>query len=288
MPENRSPEQRAHTIADRVADAWYRRHGSGQGHIPLSVVAALALLEPPPDDRHRLTNHLTTLPGPQVDALIRQIWTCVVNDRPDLTPSLAPVLLVWHGQVPLTEQERDGAHEVARAAVGAGLYELTEDADQRHAVDLLGIVLAELQGPKAQAARGAFYTPADIAELLAQMTGPTEPGAVHDPTVGTGGLWRTVAATVRAQGQDPTRLTWVGSDIDPLAIACTAINSLLWELGPRVLLMVGDVLTDEVIRTAYAQRREVLNHARQMRSDARLKAAFRALTRPADPTGGNR
>lgn len=288
MPESRSAEQRAHTIAARVADAWHRRHGSGQGHIPLSVVAALALLEPPPNDRQRLTDHLTTLPAHQIDTLIRQIWTRVVNDRPDLTPALAPLLLVWHGQAPLTEQERQGSHEVAHAAVGAGLYELTADADQRHAVDLLGIVLAELQGPKAQAARGAFYTPADIAELLSQMTGPTESGAVYDPTVGTGGLWRTVAAAVRAQGQDPTRLTWVGSDIDPLAIACTAINSLLWGLGPRVLLMVGDVLTDEVIRIAYAQRREVLNHARQMRSDARLKAAFRALTRPADSTGGNR
>ena len=120
------------------------------------------------------------------------------------------------------------------------------------------------------------------------MTGPTEQGAVYDPTVGTGGLWRTVAAAVRAQGQDPTRLMWVGSDLDPLAIACTAINSLLWGLGPRVLLMVGDVLTDEVIRTAYAQRREVLAHARRMRSDARLSVAFRALTHPTDSTGGNR
>ncbi|MGW8437813.1 N-6 DNA methylase [Nocardiopsis sp. NPDC055879] len=288
MPENRSPEQRAHTIADRVADAWHRRHGSGQGHIPLSVVAALALLEPPPNDRHRLADHVTTLPAPRVDALIRQIWIRVVNDRPDLTPALAPLLLVWHGPVPLTEQERRGSHEVARAAVGAGLYELTEDADQRHAVDLLGVVMAQLKGPKAQAARGAFYTPAGIAELLTQMTGPTEPGAVHDPTVGTGGLWRTVATAVRAQGQDPTRLTWVGSDLDPLAIACTAINSLLWGLGLRVLLTVGDVLTDEVVRSAYAQRREVLSHARQIRSDTRLKAAFRAVTHPTDPTGGNR
>lgn len=288
MPKNQSPEQRAHTIADRVADAWHRRHGSGQGHIPLSVVAALALIEPPPNDRRRLSDHLMTLPAHRVDALIRQIWTRVVNDRPDLTPALAPLLLVWHGPVPLTEQERQGASEVARAAVKAGLYDLTAVADQRHAVDLLGVVLAQLQGPKAQAARGAFYTPADIAELLTQMTGPTEQGAVYDPTVGTGGLWRTVAAAVRAQGQDPTRLMWVGSDLDPLAIACTAMNSLLWGLGPRVLLMVGDVLTDEVIRTAYAQRREVLDHARQVRSDARLKAAFRALTHPTDPTGGKR
>src|SRR5699024_9568784 len=160
-----------------------------------------------------------------------------------------------------------GVSEVARAAVKAGLYALTADTDQCRAVDLLGVVLAQLKGPKTQAARGAFYTPADIAELLTEMTGPTEPGAVYDPTVGTGGLWRAVATAVRAQGQDPNRLTWVGFDIDPLAIACTAINSLLWGLGPRVLLMVGDVLTDEVVRTAYAQRREVLDHARQVRSD---------------------
>lgn len=271
MPENpRFPGHSAHTIAVRTADVWHHRHGSGHVEVPLSVVAA----------RSHLVDHLVSSTGEEIEALVRHQWRLFVNARPDLAPATAPLALCWHSEQPMTEQARNGAHDVARTAAGASLFTLTSDIEQRRAVDLFGVLLTELKGPRAQSARGAFYTSANMAEALARLVGPTVPGLVHDPTVGTGGLWRTIAAAVREQNQDPTRLEWVDADLDPLAIACTAVNTVLWELGSHVLFAVGDSLTDDVIRAAYAQRQEVLVTARRVRSDARISAAFHTLTRP--------
>lgn len=193
-----------------------------------------------------------------------------------------PLATVWHGDTPVSAQARQGAHEAARAALAAGLFDLTGDTDRRHDVDLFGVLLTVMKSRTAKAAYGAFYTPTHIADLLAHLTlsGPQPVESVHEPAIGTGGLWRAAAQAIRDHGHDPARVLWVGADIDPLAIACAAVNAVLWGLGPRVLLTVGDTLTDDVITRAHAQREEALHLAREVRRARRLFATLDALTHP--------
>src|SRR5690606_16779413 len=134
---------------------------------------------------------------------------------------------------------------------------LTTDKTRRR-VDLFGPALTLLKADKAQAAQGAFYTPSALSDLMARMLRLGDGETIHEPAVGTGGMLRTAAQAIRDQGRDPARVTWVGVDIDPLAIACAAVNAVLWGLGPRVLLGVGDALTDDWYTRALAQREETI------------------------------
>jgi hypothetical protein len=63
---------------------------------------------------------------------------------------------------------------------------------------------------------------------------------------------------------------WFAVDTDPLAVACLAVNAVLWNLGPRVLLGVGNGLTDEWLRRAAAQRREMIDLTEHLRKVATL------------------
>jgi hypothetical protein len=53
-------------------------------------------------------------------------------------------------------------------------------------------------------------------------------------------------------------------DIGPLAIACLAVNAVLWELGTQVILGVGDALTDDWQTRALAQRNETVEVAERL------------------------
>lgn len=66
-------------------------------------------------------------------------------------------------------------------------------------------------------------------------------------------------------------------DTDPVAVACLAVNTVLWGLGPRVLLGVGDALTDEWITRAAGQRRHTLELARQIDQARTILAALRGI-----------
>ena len=109
--------------------------------------------------------------------------------------------------------------------------------------------------------RGQYYTPSDVAALTAQMSCPPDVSTVHDPTMGTGGLFRATAEVLRACGRDPRTVCWVGCDVDPLAVACATVNSIVWELGVNILFYTGNALTDEAETIARKQRDELLHIA---------------------------
>ena len=74
--------------------------------------------------------------------------------------------------------------------------------------------------------------------------------------------------------------TWYGADIDDLAIAACAVNSLLWRLGPRMVLCVANTLTEgDWARRAEAQRGEVLQLAATIRRHKLMIKAVRAAQR---------
>ncbi|GAB3726710.1 N-6 DNA methylase [Nocardiopsis nanhaiensis] len=278
------PHGRAHAIAEAVDQARHRTHGTGHPDIALSTVAALALLAPTPAERAPAVQTVTGWNTDQVGHFVRRQWVHLLRTRPDLANPLAPFTLAWLGRAPMPEQAQHAAGEVARAAVRTGLFELTGHTETRRCVDLLGVVLTVLKSRTAATATGSFYTPTGVADLKAALSLPCDVRSVHEPSLGTGGLWRAMAQLMRERGQDPARVEWVGIDIDPLAIASAAVNAVLWDLGPRVVLGVGDILTSDALRTAYAQRAETTDLARtadQMQTSGRMLTALHTRTDPA-------
>lgn len=288
-PRRRFPDRTAHAIAEAVDQAWHRTHGSGHLAVPLSTVAALAFLAPSGGEREQAARTVTEWNTDELSRFVRTQWVRYLRTRPDLANPVAPFALTWLGDTPMSEQAKKAAREVVRAAVRARLFEVTGPTETRRSVDLLGMVLTVLKSRTATTATGSFYTPSDVADLKMAISLPTDVRSVHEPTVGTGGLWRAMAQLMRERGQYPAHVEWVGIDIDPLAIAGAAVNSTLWDLGPRVVLGVGDILNAESIRIAYAQRTETVCMARTaepVRTGRRILAALgegRAVDGPWGP-----
>ncbi|MBA8823818.1 hypothetical protein FHX42_001147 [Saccharopolyspora lacisalsi] len=279
----RDSQHRAVAIGEAVDAAWHRAHSAGRLDVPLSVVAALALLRQHDSNGPDPAEQLRGLTTDDFFGLVRQVWTEVANARPDLVTALYP-LIAWCFDEP-DRQVRAAAHATATAAMKAGQLEVT-GTDARHEVDVLGVVLALLKSRSAKGARGQFYTPAPLVEAAARFLTPDEGQTVSDPAVGTGGLFRAVAGALRATGRDPTTVTWAGCDVDELAVAAAAVNSLLWNLGPRVLLYAGDVLAEpDWIAHARAQRAEILHLTDTVRRDKQLLIALDRLTDPCEEVG---
>lgn len=260
---HRDPSQHATAIAQAVDTAWSTSNHSGRRDVALSVVAGLALVGPRAPDGPDLAGQLRAQDVDEFINTLRTIYTAVVNARPDLTHLTFP-LMDWLFNESQPALQRAAKH-TADAALGAGQLELT-GTDDRYDTDLLGVVLTLLKSKSAGKANAQIYTPAPLAELMAQMTMPEKGSSVCDPTVGTGGLFRATAQTMRRHDHDPATITWYGADIDDLAIAACAINSILWGLGPRVVLCVADTLTEpDWADRASAQRDELIQIAETTR-----------------------
>ena len=94
--------------------------------------------------------------------------------------------------------------------------------------DILGVIYGALRGRSDLKADQAFYTPLDVAKLLAQLTygpdGPPIASTIYDPTCGSGTMLVAVGEVMRAAGRDPAIVEYFGQDIDPIACALTHIN----------------------------------------------------------------
>lgn len=279
---HRDPAEHAVAIAEAVDTAWNQSNHSGRRDVALSVVAALSLVGQRAPHGPDLAEQLRAQTAEDFAGTLREIYTSVVNSRPDLTHLLYP-LMHWVFDEPRPALQRAAKH-TADAALHAGQLELT-GTDNRYDTDLLGIVLTLLKSDSAGKANAQIYTPSALAEtmgevLMAELNTPRENESIMDPAVGTGGLFRAAAQVMRAKGQDPSTVSWYGADIDDLAIAACAVNSLLWRLGPHMLLCVADTLTEgDWVRRAEAQRTEILQLTEKIRRDKLMLNAVRTAQR---------
>jgi len=234
--------QRVAEAADR---AW---HGAGAGTdegVCVGVIAALSLLGRADPEGPDPRDQILALGDEEVAQLLGEVWAMFTISRPELAFRCGP-FGEW-----LNAEEPDGhllagAGAVARAAVKSGLLELTLDLDVARQVDLLGCVYTMMRSHRAKAARGEFYTPPAVAELMAQMSAlDLEPGkSFCDPAAGTGGLLRGAAAALRADGRDPADYVWFGCDISPVAVAGLAVNAHIWGLGRQVVIGCANSLAE--------------------------------------------
>ncbi|OXM42746.1 hypothetical protein CFP71_42205 [Amycolatopsis thailandensis] len=249
------PHEHAQKIAARVDEVWHSWHGHGDLEVPVSVVAVLSLLAPPPSRRDTLVNAISALDPDGFADLVRRMWKEFVLARPDLVNRAWPLIEPWLGDRQMTPETARAARAVAHEALRRDLFALTDTT--RWEIDLLGALLTTVRTASAWKARGQYYTPASVTDVMARLVGAPVPGqSIGDPACGTGGMFRAAAAAMREAGNDPATASWEGNDVDELAVACCAINVVLWGLGTNVLLGVGNTLTADWRERALAERRE--------------------------------
>lgn len=238
----------ARRVADTVARIWHPTHGTHDLEIPLSVVAGLSLIQPGPDEHALARTADRRRAGEVLLDMVRCQWHHAIANRPDLAAPLAPLVWPWHGDHPVSGRTWDTARDLAAAAAGAGLFDLTADTDTRRSIDVLAPVRMNLRGEQPWGRdRGAYVSAAAVAARL--------PGV---------SAFRVV--------RDPADATWLGLDLEPTALACAATNAITWELGPKVVLGIGGALDGEVEAAAFIQREHALQVAEQARADQRMRS----------------
>lgn len=189
-----SIHQHVGQIAEAVDETWHNAHGHSDLEIPVSAVAALALLTPLPAQRDTIAAELINANREQFTEVIRAQWALFVRARPDLSNRAWPLIRPWHSERPLDDLALRAAQRVATSALGKGLWHLTTETKLRYSTDLLGETLTTLRGRKAAEAHGKFYTPASLTTTMANLLGVPEEGqAVHESAAGTGGMLRAMA-----------------------------------------------------------------------------------------------
>lgn len=261
------PHEHVSRLADRVVECWYGHHGGHDLEIAISVVAALYLLDVPREMRQEVVDDSARRGPEQFPHAMRELWSKFMRGRPDLVNPVWPLVGPWFDEErPIDGQKLIAAKAVADAALR---YDVLGFEHNREDVDLLGELLTRLRPQSSLQARGQFYTPPAVCELMAAMTiGVLDEGeSICDPALGTGGMWRGAAVAMRQAGRNPHTVTWVGNDLDHIAIACAAVNAVVWDLGPNVVLDVADTLTEpDWITRAIHKRNETLAIAQGSRT----------------------
>jgi hypothetical protein len=186
-PGPRDAQQHAVSIAEKVTQAWYGRHGSSDVEVPVSVVAALSFLSPPHAERHGVAADLIKADVETFRQTIRSVWSWYVRARPDLVNRVWPLVKPWHSEnYTMSDSTLHAAKAAADTALCADQLSLT-GTDRRRDTDLLGVLLTSLRPKSTLYARGQFYTPPPVCELIARMLDVADGEAIHEPACGTGG-----------------------------------------------------------------------------------------------------
>ncbi len=278
-----APQALAVKVAEAAADAWWGAvRSNGEDGVPLGVVAALSLLGRRDPDGPEPMEQILAATDEQIATVLAEVWCLFTIVRPELAFRCGPFAR-WLDEEPRSEANVIGAGAVARAAVKAGLLELTLERASAREVDVLGHLYLLLRNNKAKRKHGEFYTPPNVAELMAGISlGDAKPGqSICDPAAGTGGLLRAAAQALREAGKDPHEFWWYGCDIDHVVAAGLAVNAHVWDLGPRVVIGCANVLAepDWDVRAAEEQK-EAVKAQKVRHAGATTLAALRALEAP--------
>ncbi|MFG2956331.1 N-6 DNA methylase [Streptomyces sp. NPDC048291] len=252
------PNRLAREVAENVIAAWFSHYGGNRMDVPLGTIAALSFFREP-----LVSDWLLTLEPAQLPPLLREIWGSQWMARPDLIEVARP-LHDWVEEDP-DEYQLRAVQAVIHTAIYNGLFDLTASGDpyERSEADVLSPLLTGLRHKSDKKWRGEYHTPSCVTDLMAEiLVGADHGPAIREPALGSGGMFRSVAQTLRNRGLNPHDYTWFGNDIDPLATACAAVNAIIWDLGPRTVIWRADSLaTDDAgLSTALAEREAVIKH----------------------------
>ncbi|MFE3182717.1 N-6 DNA methylase [Streptomyces violascens] len=281
-------------IGEAVAERWHNRHGGTAIEVPVGVVAALTLIREKDPNGPDLKAQILAQDGPQMIAMLREIWSTHWMHRPDLIDR-ARILHEWLND-DVDEYRMHAVRAITETALKRGLFDLTahEDPFLRSATDALSPVMTSLRSHGARQGLGEYHTPPPISDSIAEAT-VGELAAelhsenlerlaagqhIHDPAAGSGGMLRSAAQLLRRKGMDPADFEWSMVDIDPIAAACAAVNSLIWGLGQQVTVACADSLANpNAVTDAMKEARAVFEHRDKVLGKARIIAALRQTER---------
>lgn len=282
-PSQRNPHTHAFDLAEAVSSAWHHAHGGSRIEIPIGTVAALALWPLRGPDAYLAADWWLSLDDAELLAAFRECWARMWIMRPDLIDR-ATLLHKWVDDEKPDARRAAAVRAVVEAAITNGLLHLTtsDDPDLRSTTDVIGTLLAVMRSEGAHDALAEIHTPPDVAYLMARMLlddMPLEPGMKFDePAGGTGGMYRAAVQVMRERGIDPHQFGWSLTDIDPLAAAGAAVNAILWDLGPHVLIGCGDTLHEgNVYARAAREALESVERRDRLHSQAVFLAAIQRV-----------
>lgn len=121
--------------------------------------------------------------------MLEEAWCLFSIVRPELAFRCGP-FAEWLNEEPRSAIKTAAAAETARAAVKAGLLELTRDRSEAQEVDVLAHCNLLLRNAEAPGTRCQHYTPAPVAEALAgiALEVPEQEQSICDSFAGTGGM----------------------------------------------------------------------------------------------------
>ncbi|MGW1616043.1 N-6 DNA methylase [Streptomyces sp. NPDC002285] len=279
-------------LGESVADAWYSSCGSSRMDIPVGAVAALALWpSKSPGALHAgpLARYIAAQPPRVLVRGYAEVYAATWMLRPDLMDIAAPVFR-WTEE-DLDEQELRGVRAVTRAALRAGVLQYTGDSDPyfRSDIDLMSWSITNLRHHSSRKGLGEYHTPPEITDMMARLLydGDDHPQAVkgggqsfNEPTAGTGGMFRSMAQAMRDRGLSPHEHEWVMQELNPIAAAGAAVNAVVWDLGPKAVVVVGDTLAQgDLSRQAFAHQQQMYAHREEIRSATAFALATRDAAR---------
>ncbi|WP_406260537.1 SAM-dependent methyltransferase [Streptomyces chartreusis] len=255
MAPDSGPDHARRIVGDALA--WWLENRGGTSDLPIAVgtLATLALAAPSTPAGPDYGPLIIPLNDEELTDSLRAVWNSLWAYDPVLTDAARP-LHEWLAQPSGTDTR--GLADYARILVRAGLLEYASDLTRCEQEDVLGLLVQRMRSYAGRQAAGQFFTPANVAnhhtEVL--LTEPVAPGSrLLEPCAGTGTMVRAAAATLRFQGADPASYRWWMNDIDPLLVACCAVNAVLWRLGPDVTVSCGDTFRDPKELEAPARQR---------------------------------
>ncbi|SNZ06951.1 type I restriction enzyme M protein [Persephonella hydrogeniphila] len=116
--------------------------------------------------------------------------------------------------------------------------------------DLLGAAYEYLLRQFADSAGkkgGEFYTPDSVKKLMVKIVEPKEGMTVYDPTVGSGGFLIEARHFVEENGQDPSKLSLYGQELNGITWSICKMNMILHDI-PDAHIENEDVLTNPAFK----------------------------------------
>ncbi|GAA0694865.1 hypothetical protein GCM10010193_56940 [Kitasatospora atroaurantiaca] len=279
----------ASQVGEHVTSAWFSARGGSDIGIPIGIVGALAMMAPADEHGPDLGDQVLALNPAELTDLLRHIWRSYWLRRPDLIERALPL----HDWLNHGEADSDllyAAHKTAHAAINSGLLDITghKDPSLRSDADVLSRLVMEMRSKAQRSGSGEFHTPNAVCDFMARiLLGSPEdlrPGlSIHDPAAGSGSMLRAAAQHIRDAGHQPADFHWFANDIDPIAVACCAVNAIVWDLGPNVVIAKADSLAEPNWPSrARAERAEIIAHRNRTVERAATEAAWRRAARLLD------
>lgn len=139
-----------------------------------------------------------------------------------------------------TRYTSDEMHDISKA-----LALLVTEMETKPFTDILGDYYLEIASHSSKQARGEFFTPPCISQMMARMLFDVDsvkakgiPITINEPACGSGGMVLAIAELFAPDSVDLLRVTC--QDINPLAVDMCFINTTLWGIPAQVIL--GDTI----------------------------------------------